>query len=133
MPLKRLTFSVPVEVTNPGDDSRSFLFPFSVVGADLVGAPEEAQATTEHRLIVTVANNRLPAWHLTDPELIRVLFEIGRRAVAEKVKSGTLTREERVMVHTASHPKICPFDPSRVQEPDGAVFEIEEERRMGFR
>lgn len=132
MTRKRLTFGRPTEVTNPGDDSRSFLFPFSMVAADLVGAPEEARATTEHRLIVTVANNRLPAWRLTDSELVRVLFEIGHRAVAEKVKTGTLAWEERVMVHTASHPKICPFDPSRIREPDGAVFEIDEERRMGF-
>ena len=133
MGTKQLTFRRPEEVTNPGDDSRSFLFPFSMVDADLVGAPEEAQATTEHRLIVTVANNRLPAWRLTEPNLVRVLFEIGRRAIAEKVRAGILTQEERVMVHTASHPKICPFDPSRIPDPDGAVFEIAEDRRIGFR
>jgi hypothetical protein len=131
--MKRITFSRAVEVTNPGDDSRSFLFAFLMLDAGLVGAPEQAQQTTEHRLIVTVANNRLPAWHLTEPELVKVLFEIGRRAVVEKVKAGSLAREERVMVHTASHPKICPFDPSRIPEPDGAVFEVEEEKRIGFK
>lgn len=133
MPLKRLTFSQATEVTNPGDDSRSFLFPFRMVDADLEGAPEEAPATSEHRLIVTVANNRLPAWDLTDSELARVLFEIGHRAVAQKIKAGTLAREERVMVNTASHPRVCPYDPSRIREPDGAILEIDEERRMGFK
>jgi hypothetical protein len=104
-----------------------------MVDADLTGAPEEAQATTEHRLIVTVANNRLPAWHLADPELVKVLFEIGRRAVTDKVKAGTLARDERVMVHTASHPRACPYDPSRIREAEGAILEVEEERRMGFK
>src|SRR5208282_5983844 len=110
MPLKRLTFSRDTEVTNPGDDSRSFLFPFSMVAADLAGAPEEAQATTKHRLIVTVANNRLPAWNLADPDLVKVLFEIGRRAVAEKVKTGKLTPEHREVVNCASHSRDCPYD-----------------------
>lgn len=133
MGMKQLTFRRPEEVTNPGDDSRSFLFQFSMVASALVGSAEEVRATTEHRLTVTIANNRLPAWHLTDAELVRVLFEIGHRKVAEKVKVGELTQEERVLVHTASHPKICPFDPSRIQEPEGAVVEVEEERKIGFR
>lgn len=104
-----------------------------MLAADLVGAPEAAQATTVHRLIVTIANNRQAAWQLADPELVRVLFEIGRRAVAEKINTGTLALEVRVPVHTDSHPAICPFAPSLIQEPDGAVFEIDQERRIGFR
>lgn len=130
---KRVTFGSPREITNAGDDSRSFLFPFSMVVVDLVGAPDEACATTAHRLTVTVARNRLPAWGLSESELVKVLFEIGQRAVAEKAKTGRLGREERVMVSTASHPPSCPFDPSRISEPDGGVLEIIEETRMGFR
>lgn len=133
MPRMRLTFSRTTEVTNPGDDSRSFLFPFSVVAAELVGAPEEAGATTAHRLIVTIANNRLPAWQLTDAELVKVLFEIGNRAITERVKAGTLTREHRETVSCASHSRACPFDPSRIRCPDGAIFEIEEKKRIGFK
>ena len=130
---KRLTFGKPTEVTNRGDDSRSFLFPVRMVPADLIGAPEESQATTSLRLIVTVTQNRLPAWRLTDSELIRVLFEIGRRAVGEKIKSGALKQEERILVNPESHPGICPFDPSVINEPEGAVFEIDEDRRIGFK
>lgn len=133
MPRKRLTFSRPTEVTNPEDDLRSFLFPFLAVDAEVVGAPEEARATTEHRLIVTIANNRLPAWRLTDAQLVRVLFEIGCRKLTERGRAGTLTREHRETVSCASHLHDCPFDPSRIRDPDGAVFEIEEDRRIGFK
>lgn len=133
MARKRLSFYGSSEVTNPGDDSRSFLFLFSMITADLVGSSEEEQATTKHRLLVTITNNRLPAWRLTDLQLVRVLFEIGRRAVEEKVRACTLTRETSVIVSTRSHPHDCPFDPSRIAEPDGAVCEVDEERRMGFR
>ena len=131
--LKRLIFSPAIEVMNPGDDSRSFRFSFSVVAADLAGAPEEVRATTEHRLIVTVAKNRLPAWGYSEPELIKVLFEIGSREVFKKVRSATLQLETRVLVHTDTHSSTRPFDPTRIVNPEGAVFEVYEERRIGFK
>lgn len=130
--IKRLTFAAADEVTNPGDDSRSFLFPFAMITTDLIGSPEERLATTTHRLIVTIQNSRLPAWRLTEAQLIKVLFEIGRRVVAERAKTGRLGSEHREMVSTASHSQECPFDPSRLGEPNGATFEIEEDRRIGF-
>ncbi len=133
MVMKRMAFGRPSEVTNPGDDSRSFLFPFAIIDADLVGAPEEEQSTSEHRLIVTITGSRLPAWHLPDADLIRMLFEIGRRDVAEKVKEGKLEREWRVAVTTATHPAVCPFDPGRIPDPEGCNMDVEQERKIGFR
>ena len=133
MKKKQILFGRPTEVTNRGDDSRSFLFPFSVVDADLVGAPEEAQATTQHRLIVTVAANRLPAWSLANNDLIRVLFEIGRRDVANSVKQGTLKRECRVLVSAETHCATRPFNPARIQEPEGYAMQVEERRSIGFK
>ena len=133
MKKKKIRFGRPSEVTNRGDDSRSFLVPFSVVDDDLVGTPEQAQATSEHRLIVTVAGNRLPAWSLADNDLIRVLFEISRRDVADRVKQGTLKRECRVLVSTTTHSATCPFDPARIQEPEGYAMQVEEHRKIGFK
>jgi hypothetical protein len=94
MKTKRITFGVPKEVTNPDEDSRSFLYQFSCVNSDLVGTPEEARVTTEHRLIVTAANNRLPAWGLSDPGLVKVLFEIGKPTLEGVAKKGTLTSKQ---------------------------------------
>jgi hypothetical protein len=94
--------------------------------------PEEVQSTSEHRLIVTIANNRLPAWGYSDSELIKVLFEIGRREVVAKVEKAALGRETRVLVHTETHSSTRPYDPSRIVEPQGAVFDVEEKRRIGY-
>ena len=128
----RITFGTPTDVTNSGDDSRSFLFPFACVDLDLVGSPEETRFTSEHRLIVTVANDRLPAWNYSDADLLKVLFEIGHRTVAANVKAGTLQREVRVRVHCGTHSRERPYDPARIIEPGGAVFVVEEKRRIGF-
>ena len=132
MNTKRIVFGSPKEVTNPGDDSRSFLFPFTCVETKLAGSPEEVGHTSKHRLIVTIANNRLPAWGYSEPDLGRVLFELGRREVCQRTKSGTLQPDTRVQVHTGNHSKTPPFDASRIVTPDGAAFEVEEERRIGF-
>ena len=133
MKTTRITFDVPKEVTSPDEDSRSFLFPFSCVDSDLVRTPEEARVTTEHRLIVTAANNRLPAWGLSDAGLVKVLFEIGRRKLEAVAKERAVKRDLRVTVSTSTHSSVCPFDPSRIKSPKGLVMEVQEERRMGFR
>ena len=64
--------------------------------------------------------------------MLKVLFEIGQRQVAEQVKAGTLQRELRVLVSKATHPATCPFDPERIRQPENAVVEVDEQRRMGF-
>ena len=132
MKKKRVLFGRTSEISNRGDDSRSFLFPFSVVDSDLLGAPEEVKATTAHRLIVTVTGSRLAAWNLSDEDLIRVLFEIGRRDVEDGVKQGASNRERRVSVNTATHSATCPFDPARIPKPEGHVMQVEEYRKIGF-
>ncbi len=132
--LRRLTYSQAQEVTNPGEDSRSYLFPLTVAPANLEAAPEHAHVTKDHRLIVTVTNTRLPAWHLVEPELIKVLWEIGHRTVAEKVKTLVpLTRDLRVSVNTTSHGRDCPFDPSRIKYPEQKAFDVDEEPRIGYK
>ena len=109
MKTNRITFGVTREVTNPDDDSRSFLYPFSCVDRDLVGTPEEAHATSDHRLIVTITGNRLPAWGLSDSDLVKVLFEIGRRNLETALKGGTIKRDHKVLVEYGDAPCGLPI------------------------
>ena len=136
MNLKRIAFRRAEDVTKRGDDSRSFLFRFFVVTADLIGLPEEGPMTTEHRLVINIANNRLPAWRLhSETDLIKVLFEIGSREVIERVRVGILEREVNVSVNALTHSRTCPFDPARIQDPQSMEieFKVEEERTIGFK
>jgi hypothetical protein len=130
---KLIKFGTPREVTNPGQDSRSVLFPFYVLPRELVGAPEMRQSITKHRLIVTITNSRLPAWKLNDADLFKVLFELGQREVVNHVRTGRLQREVRMTISTATHPATCPFDPRLIREPKGAAYEVDEERTIGFK
>ena len=133
--MKELTlkFGKPENITRPGDDAIVYRFPFSAIDSELIGSPEETRLTTSHRFVVKIVLSRLAAWKLSDSELQKELFEIGRRVIVEKAKQGTLSPEERVVVNTSTHSSTLPFDPSRVVEPDGAVIVIEKEhRRIGF-
>lgn len=133
--MKELTlmFGKPENITRPGDDAIVFRFPFRAIDSELIGSPEEARATTSYRLVVTIVLSRLAAWKLSDSELPKELFEIGRRVIVEKAKQGTLSPEEQVPVNTSTHSSTLPFDPSRVVKPDGAVIIVEKDhRRIGF-
>lgn len=128
----QLTFGGPEEVTSPSDDSRSFLFPFKMVATSMLGLPDEAHATSEHRLIVEISGSRLASWNLSDPDLEKVLFEIGRRVVSKKIVEGEQVRKVLAFVSTESHSGMCPFDPERIPNPKDCVIEVEVERRIGF-
>ena len=129
-----LRFGRPENITPPGDDyAVVYRFPFSAIDSELIGSPEEARVTTSHRLVVKITPSRRAAWPLSESELQKELFEIGRRVIVEKAKQGTLSPEEQVVVNASTHSSTLPFDPSRVVEPDGAVVVVEKEhRRIGF-
>jgi hypothetical protein len=133
MKSKLIKFGKPRDVTEPRDDSRSVLFPFYVLPAELVGTPEEFQSVTKHRLIVTIANNRLAAWNLSDDDLSKVLFEFGQREVVVCVRAGRLQNELRVVISAVTHPATCPFDPNRIRQPVGAAFKVDEQQPIGFK
>lgn len=138
---KRMTFTVtfqtPEALPHPGADWVQFGFPFSVVDSSLEGKPEEKAQTREHRLIVRICRNRLPAWHFSDENLMKVLFEYGRRTIEEHVAADTLPTGDtytfhREMLTTSNTPHECPYDPDRIRNPDGYSMQVERVRRMGF-
>ena len=97
-----LTFGKPENITRPGDDAIVYRFPFTAIDSELIGSPEETRQTTSHRLVVQIVLSRLAAWKLSDSELQKELFEIGRRVIVEKAKQGTLSPEEQVLVNTSA-------------------------------
>ena len=128
-----LTFGEPRNVTLPGQDSVVYRFPFTSIDSDLIGSPEEARFIKNHQLTVEIVRSRLPAWGLSGFDLEKELFEIGSRAVVEKVKKGKLNAEEKVPINTKNQPRTPPYNPSRIVEPNGAVIVVPLERaRIGF-
>lgn len=129
---KTLTFDVPRNITPPGLDGIAYRFPFVMVDSEVVGMPDEQQKTTRHRVDVRICRSRRIGWAVSDEELVRVLLEIGKRRILETLQNESLPEGLQIDVTTATHPTQCPFDPSRIASPAGAVIEVEIRSRIGF-
>lgn len=128
-----LTFGQPEDITIPGQNGIVYRFPFTSIDSDLIASPEKGRLTKSHQLIVEIVRSRLKAWRLSKFDLEKELFEIGSRAVVEKVKKGKLNAEEKVTINTKNQPRTPPYDPSRIVEPNGAVIVVPlEPARIGF-
>ena len=125
---KILTFKEPVcleTFSSSRRDVTQYLFEFTVVDSSLVGEPEERSKTLYGKLFVGITIELNINWRLNDHELLKVLFEYGKRHVIQKIKDGTLSEKEELLLTTSNSPENCPFDPSRIKNPSGAKFEIE--------
>lgn len=124
--------------TEPDEpDERIFLFWFDLLPLEFVGKPEERAKTTQHRLKVVVAAQRLVAWNLYDSdkeeELARIAFWIGKTELEKRMKKRDLEVEETVQVHTMNYGKKCPCEAAAIENPVmGAEFELAVEPKIGF-
>jgi hypothetical protein len=127
-----LVFDRPIDVSNPGQDGDTWRFPLSIVESDYVGQPDEGAHTRSIHLDVAASRSRTATWDLSGNELMRVLFEIGRRELIDRLGSGSPKDVERVVVSTRTHTSTPPFDPSRIDDPAGASYTIEVQATVGF-
>ena len=83
-----------------------------------------------HRLTVFISKLNISMWKLTaDADLIKLMFEFGSRDVINLVRENRLPAEQSTFelnINTRTHPgELCPFDISRISEPNGASFSVE--------
>ena len=109
-------------------DGFDFLFRFRTVDTKYVGAPEEPKKTRHHKLIVGITGRVDGAWQLFNGELVKTLFELGKRHVISKIKDGTLGDKEELQLTSVNAPNEPPFDPKLIPEPNGDVTIIPTEK-----
>src|SRR2546427_9718114 len=85
----------PGAVTGPHEPiERIFLFWLKIARSEFVGEPDESAQTTEHRLKVVVAANRLVTWNLYDADrekdLVKVAFWIGKTELEKRMAKAKL-------------------------------------------
>ncbi len=99
-------------------------FPFTAVDTDLIGAAEEKQHTTNHRLKVTISRWVTTNWKMEeDEDLAKVIFEVAKRRLIESLqRGGQLKGEFEIKITTKTHTARRPFDPKRIQWPDGTAL-----------
>jgi len=64
------------------------------------------------------------------PNLIKMLLQVGKDKIIEKLKEGTLTNNEELMLLTSTHTNSPPYNPDYLIEPENAEYEIEVGEKM---
>lgn len=107
----------------PSDrDGLDFLFHFTMVDTKYIDAPEEFRMVEPYNLVVGISGTLQAIWRLERNQLIKTLFEYGKRHIIEKVKDGTITSRVELQLATSNAPEMPPFDTNRIPEPKG--FEL---------
>ena len=126
-------FDKPEDITNPGFDGKIFRFPVAVIDRDDVGTPRQPSKTKSLRIRAEISRIRIVTWDLAENDLIKVVFEITKEHLAATLNSGAWNGGDlEVTINTYTHKGACPFNPALIQEPVGAVVEIEVKRPIGF-
>lgn len=119
----------------PSDiDGIEIVFSYNVFWIENEGKPEEKKVVKENLIKTGVSGSRAITWnfqiwqfnrpHYYD-NLAKILFEYAKRHIIKKIKEGTLKEIEQFMLLTTNSPAEIPFNPDKIEDPKGAVFEIE--------
>jgi hypothetical protein len=101
------------------------IFPYTVVRSDLINAPEEISSTKSFNLKIRISGLLALSWNLQPNDLVKVLFEYGKRSIVQRVKDDMLTPEQELLLTSENYPPSCPFDPDRISTPSGATIEVD--------
>jgi hypothetical protein len=105
----------------------------ALIDQDDMGTPRQPTKTRSLRVRVEVSDSRITTWSLEASDLIKVVFEIAKEHLTATLTAGTWKGGDlEVAVNTYTHKGPCPFDPRLIQDPAGAVSEIEIKRPIGF-
>src|SRR5690606_7293240 len=64
------------------------------------------------------------------PDLAKILLQFGKDKIIEKLKEGTLTDDEELILLTSTHPKESPYDPDKLIDIENAEYEVEVGHKM---
>jgi hypothetical protein len=121
---KKIEFKSPIPLGRTRDAS-DYLFPYDLVDSTFVGMPEEQNRTLHFDIKVGGTRSLVACWGLNETDLIKVLFEYGKRHIIQKLKDGTLSDEEELLLSTSTAEVPCPFDPTRIPSPTGTTIEVD--------
>ena len=133
MPVIIAAFDNPEDITGPHFRGKVFRFPVTVIDRDDMGTPRQTSKSISFQIRTEISRSRLTTWGLGEGDLIKVMFEITKEHLISALSSGKWNGEDiEVQINTHTHKGACPFNPSIIQEPTGAILEIEIKRPIGF-
>jgi hypothetical protein len=121
-----ITFLQPHELPTMRD-AFEISFPYFLVEEKYLGTPEEKSETKKHYIKVGITGRMDASWRAKDKNfnLLKVLYEYGKRHIIQKLKDHTLQRDEELIVLSTTHPDNCPFESDKIIGPNSNPITIE--------
>ena len=133
MPVIIAAFDNPEDITGPRFRGKVSRFPVTVIDRDDIGTPRQTSKSISFQIIAEISRSRLTTWGLREGDLIKVMFEITKEQLISVLSSGKWNGEDiEVQINTHTYKGACPFNPAFIQEPTGAILEIEIKHPIGF-
>jgi len=127
--IKMLTFNDFRDITPPAKHAYVYRFNFSLIDNDKVGKPEEESETQEIKIDVEMSETKAAIWDLISPnkqtDLIKILFEYGKRELIQKIKDSISETENSLRIYSHTHTESkCPFNPDKIDMNKGDKYKI---------
>lgn len=112
-------------------DAFEVSFSYQIVDGEFYGKPEQDFYTKDYYLKIGITGRMDASWRAKDKnfDLMKVLFEYGKRHVIQKLKDDTLQEKEELIISSNTHPDKCPFDSSKLDYPNDKWIEIKLENK----
>lgn len=86
---------------------------------------DEEGKTEQKSIVVSISFILSAGWGYEIPDLEKILLYVAKDKVIEKLKEGTLTDHEEVVLLTNNSPTASPYDPKKLVDVSDAEFEVE--------
>lgn len=112
-------------------DAFEVSYAYQLIEEKYFNQPEQDFYIRNYRLKVGITGRMDAAWRAKDENfnLMKVLFEFGKRHVIQKLKDQTLQENEELIISSTTYPDKCPFDSSKLDYPNDKWIEIKLENK----
>ena len=105
------------------------LFDESVVNESTIELPGKEPASEKISIEVEISRTKAAEWghHRSDPielNLIKILFEYGRRELVERLEEYSHGPENELLIYSDTHEE-CEHDPDSVEMKEGNKYRVE--------
>ncbi len=112
---KRVTFSEPFELPRL-KDATEYLFPFCVTELSSTTGSHHQTLSTKHTIRVGITTSLLIVWRLPNESVKKLLFHYACENIKQRIKTGTLSEEQELLLATHSVSNVCPIDLSTITD-----------------
>src|SRR5262245_1181395 len=107
-------------------DGKEVRFPYKIVENQYIDTPRQSSKTKHGHFIVRASGSLIDPWGLQGSELTKALFQAVKEHISEKLQNiSEIEGDIEIRLNSSPHSGQCPYDIDHIEEPNGAIVQIE--------